>query len=90
VDALKEKSPRWASPPGLALWVEPAIKEARGLIRDMARTPLNVLITGETGTGKELAAQMLHEGSTRAAGPLVSVNCAAIPDHLFRKRDVRP
>jgi two-component system response regulator HydG len=49
----------------------------------MARTPLNVLITGETGTGKELAAQMLHEGSPRAAGPLISVNCAAIPDHLF-------
>jgi transcriptional regulator with GAF, ATPase, and Fis domain len=60
-----------------------AIKEARAAIRDMARTPLNVLITGETGTGKELAAQMLHEGSTRAGGPLISVNCAAIPDHLF-------
>jgi two-component system response regulator HydG len=60
-----------------------AIKEARALIRDMARTPLNVLLTGETGTGKELAAQMLHDGSSRASGPLISVNCAAIPDHLF-------
>ncbi|MBI2425332.1 MAG: sigma 54-dependent Fis family transcriptional regulator [Candidatus Hydrogenedentes bacterium] len=60
-----------------------AMIEARALIRDMARTPLNILITGETGTGKEIAAQMLHEGSTRATGPLISVNCAAIPDHLF-------
>lgn len=60
-----------------------AMSEARALIRDMARTPLNVLLTGETGTGKELAAQMLHEGSSRAGGPLISLNCAAIPDHLF-------
>lgn len=60
-----------------------AMSEARALIRDMARTPLNVLLTGETGTGKELAAQMLHDGSSRASGPLISVNCAAIPDHLF-------
>jgi two-component system response regulator HydG len=86
VDALKsevtalDESPAGGWP---LLGKSRAIKEARGLIRDMARTPLNVLITGETGTGKELAAQMLHEGSPRAAGPLISVNCAAIPDHLF-------
>ncbi len=60
-----------------------ALSKVRGLIRDVARTRLNVLITGETGTGKELAAQMIHRGSDRADGPYVAVNCAAIPDHLF-------
>jgi len=60
-----------------------ALSKVRGLIRDVARTKLNVLITGETGTGKELAAQMIHRGSDRADGPFIAVNCAAIPDHLF-------
>ncbi|MCF6286822.1 MAG: sigma 54-interacting transcriptional regulator, partial [Candidatus Hydrogenedentes bacterium] len=60
-----------------------AMSKVRGLIRDVARTPLNILLTGETGTGKELAAQMLHNGSERSDGPLIFVNCAAIPAHLF-------
>jgi DNA-binding NtrC family response regulator len=42
-----------------------------------------VLITGESGTGKEVVADMLHEWSARAAGPLVKVNCAAIPETLL-------
>ena len=59
------------------------LRKVRGLIRDVAPTELSILITGETGTGKELAAKMIHDGSARADGPFIAINCAAIPDHLF-------
>lgn len=49
----------------------------------MATTDARVLITGENGVGKELVARWLHEKSNRANGPLVEVNCAAIPTELI-------
>jgi DNA-binding NtrC family response regulator len=49
----------------------------------IAPSETRVLITGESGTGKEVVADMLHEWSARAAGPLVKVNCAAIPETLL-------
>src|SRR5690606_31616522 len=54
----------------------------RELIAQVAPTEARVLILGESGTGKELVANAIHRGSARAAGPFVSVNCAAIPRDL--------
>jgi two-component system NtrC family response regulator len=54
----------------------------RKLIARVAASESNVLVRGETGTGKELVARAIHEGSQRAAGPLVAVNCGAMPEHL--------
>jgi DNA-binding NtrC family response regulator len=60
-----------------------ALREVRDLIRRYGATDCPVLLSGESGTGKELAARAVHEVSTRAAGPLVAVNCGAIPETLL-------
>ncbi|MHC5019305.1 MAG: sigma 54-interacting transcriptional regulator [Planctomycetota bacterium] len=52
------------------------------MLRKVAPTPSTVLITGESGTGKELIARALHQNSPRRRGPLVAVNCAALPREL--------
>jgi two-component system, NtrC family, nitrogen regulation response regulator NtrX len=61
----------------------PAIAEIKDLIERVAPTDARVLITGQSGTGKELVARWLHEKSNRAEGPFVEVNCAAIPSELI-------
>lgn len=61
----------------------PAIQSIKDLIAKVAPTDAKVLITGSNGSGKELVARWLHEKSNRAGGPLVEVNCAAIPSELI-------
>ncbi len=60
-----------------------ALRRVLGLVRIVAPTDATVLIQGETGTGKELIAEAIHEYSDRSNGPFVKVNCAAIPAGLL-------
>lgn len=61
----------------------PAMREVRALIARIARSMAPVAITGESGSGKELAARMIHSASSRANQPFVAVNCGAIPETLM-------
>jgi transcriptional regulator with GAF, ATPase, and Fis domain len=61
----------------------PSLQEVFRRVEKVAATDVNVLITGETGTGKELFARELHRRSNRSDGPFVVVNCGAIPENLM-------
>lgn len=61
----------------------PAVEEMKQMIDKVAPTDARVLITGPNGSGKELVAKSLHENSKRINGPMVEVNCAAIPSELI-------
>jgi two-component system, NtrC family, response regulator AtoC len=65
------------------LWRSPKMLEARQILREAARVDVTVLVTGETGTGKELVARAIHQFSSRRTGPFVKVNCAAMPRELL-------
>jgi transcriptional regulator with GAF, ATPase, and Fis domain len=60
-----------------------AISQIKVMIDKVAATDARVLVTGPNGTGKELVAHWLHEKSERAKGPMIEVNCAAIPSELI-------
>ena len=61
----------------------PQMEQVRRLVADVAGLSVDVLVRGETGTGKELVAQCLHELSPRASGQLVALNCGGLPDTLI-------
>ena len=61
----------------------PAIEHVRGLIERLAKSQAPVFINGESGSGKELAARMIHSGGPRATQPFIAVNCGAIPEQLM-------
>ena len=67
----------------MELWRSPKMLEARQILSEAARVDVTVLVTGETGTGKELVARAIHQFSSRRAGPFVKVNCAAMPRELL-------
>lgn len=65
------------------LGVSPPLQTLRRQVLDLSQLPVNVLIRGETGSGKELVARCLHDLGPRANKPFVALNCAAIPEQLF-------
>lgn len=60
-----------------------AMQHVKTFLPKIAKTDCSVFITGETGTGKELVANQIHQQSSRRNNPLVSINCAALPDNLL-------
>jgi two-component system response regulator AtoC len=65
------------------LWQSPAMRGVTDIIRDAATVDITVLITGETGTGKDVVARAIHALSSRRMATLVTVNCAAVPHDLL-------
>jgi transcriptional regulator with PAS, ATPase and Fis domain len=61
----------------------PALRETLNRAAKVAPTETTVLVTGESGTGKEVVARAIHHASSRADGPFVAINCAALPDTLL-------
>lgn len=66
-----------------------AMREVQKTVGIVADSDVTVLVTGETGSGKELVARAIHEHGHRRSGPFVAVNCAAIPSELHGDRAVR-
>jgi len=82
--ALKlQAAPAPAEDEGPLLGQSPLIESLRGMIERLARSQAPVHIAGESGSGKELVARLIHSRGPRAAGPFVPVNCGAIPNELM-------
>ena len=79
--APRDEAPDSAKP--VIIGYSPAMQHVYKLIGQVAATDVTVLVQGETGTGKELVVNAIHHNSVRSRGPLVKVNCAAIPESLL-------
>lgn len=71
------------NPPSTLVGSSLAMSQLRQYLAKVARSDATVLITGETGTGKERVAESIHRLGSRAAQPFITINCAAIPDNLL-------
>ncbi|HKJ95080.1 MAG TPA: sigma 54-interacting transcriptional regulator, partial [Gammaproteobacteria bacterium] len=92
---LEPKRPRWpGTPPGASMAEnvpaldalaadDPSMRKTLTIAKRLRDEPVNILIAGETGTGKERLAKAIHESSRRASHAFVAVNCAAIPESLI-------
>lgn len=78
VDRLEQNSVRGQK----VIAESPAMQEVLNLVKVVSSTPINVMILGENGTGKDIIARMIHEHGQRSDGPYVPVNCACIPESL--------
>jgi DNA-binding NtrC family response regulator len=83
LDFFKRNQYRLAMEEGGVIAENPAMKRILDTIRKVSPTPATVLITGETGTGKEVLADLVHFNSPRREQPLVKVNCAALHENLL-------
>jgi DNA-binding NtrC family response regulator len=81
--AQQRRAPNETASPGPMLSEDPAMKSIFDMVDAVARSDSRVLILGETGTGKQLVAQAIHDSSSRSNAPFVEVNCAAIPENLL-------
>ena len=82
IHSLKMRLERAEGRP-LMIGQHPRMQRVKALIEKVAPTPSTVLIVGETGTGKELAARAVHQQSTRSEHPFVPINCGALPENLI-------
>ncbi len=83
LEVLQKAEYRNALEEGALVAESRGMKDILSVINKVAPTPATVLITGETGTGKELLATLVHFGSPRNGGPFVKVNCAALHENLL-------
>ncbi|TDG10040.1 sigma-54-dependent Fis family transcriptional regulator [Paraburkholderia guartelaensis] len=83
VEGLRASLRNWQGIEALVLGKSPAMAEVRKKILRLADTSVSVLITGETGTGKELIARSLHDFSARRDAHFVALNCGGLPEQVF-------
>ncbi len=83
VTRARQGEPEQPEALGRLIGTSPAIRQCQAMIAKLARSQAPVLLSGDSGSGKELAARLIHELGPRGDGPFVPVNCGAIPSELM-------